>query len=205
MRQTLVSAVGLMCGIALMMGCAREAAPTPASSSAAESAPMADANPEPKESVPKAEPRGVPVGDDPARSLEEVAQQVRAAVERFDRIDVLVRPAGWNRFRMAVLDVASKVEPNTEPQRGVAKLSIQPRFSLVRPTREEAAGDEDLLPRRPQPTVEERMNDAANPEVKPMELVVHYENRDGMWVRTSWDVPGKLSLGNDWLDVLGAP
>lgn len=147
----------------------------------------------------------MPVGDDPAASLARTADAVRAAIERFDKVDKLIRPPGWNRQRMAVLAVHSAMESADGPARGIVRVLMQDRFSQIRPTRDEAAGDEELLPRRPMPTREEMLDDRSNPERQPVELAVRYEVRDGLWVHTAWEVPGKLALGNDWLDRIGAP
>ena len=148
------------------------------------------------------------VGDDPAASLAQTADAVRVAIERFDKVDQLIRPKGWNRQRMAVLSVHSAVESADAADglaRGIIRVLMQDRFSQIRPTRDEAAGDEELLPRRPMPTREEMLDDRSNPERQPIELLVRYKVRDGLWVRTAWEVPGKLALGNDWLDLIGAP
>ena len=152
--------------------------------------------------------RLVPVGDDPAASLTRVAQRVREAVERFDKVEKLIYPRGWHRQRAAVLAVSSELLPQDSgrtPQAGIVRISVQDRYSLIHSTREEAAGDDELCPRRPFPSLEAMLNDRVNPPRDPVDLILRYEVREGTWQRIDWEGPGKLARGADWFDQLQAP
>ena len=153
-------------------------------------------------------PIRVPVDDDPAASLTLVAQGVREAVERFDKVEKLIYPRGWHRQRAAVLAVSSELLPQEAqptPQAGIVRIRIHDQYSLIYPTREEAAGDDELYPRRPFPTLEAMLNDRVNPPRDPVDLILRYEVRDGCWQRIGWEGPGKLARGADWFDQLQAP
>jgi hypothetical protein len=150
----------------------------------------------------------VPVGDDPEGSLTRVALAVREAVERFDKVEKLIYPRGWHRQRAAVLAVSSELLPQESgraPQAGIVRIHVQDQCSLIHPTREEAAGDDELYPRRPLPTRDTMLNDRVNPPRDPVELILRYEVREGSWYRIDWDGPGKLARGADWFDLLQAP
>ncbi len=157
---------------------------------------------------PQIAPPRVPVGDDPAASLTLVAQRVREAVERFDKVEKLIYPRGWHRQRAAVLAVSSELLPQEAqptPQAGIVRIRIHDQYSLIHPTREEAAGDDELYPRRPFPSREAMLNDRVNPPRDPVDLILRYEVREGSWHRIDWDGPGKLARGADWFDQLQAP
>jgi hypothetical protein len=137
-----------------------------------------------------------------------VAEGVRAAVEKFDKVEKLIYPRGWHRQRAAVLAATPEVsaaEPEPGRVTGTVRLTVQDRYSLIHPTREEAAGDDQLYPRRPFPSLEAMLNDRLNPPRDPVELILRYEVREGSWHRIDWDGPGKLARGADWFDRLQAP
>lgn len=150
----------------------------------------------------------VPVGDDPAASLAIVAAGVRAAIERFDKVEKLIYPRGWHRQRADVVAVDAEVVPaegNQAVGRGVIRVTVQDRYSVIHSTRDEAAADEQLYPRRPFPSLDAMLNDRVNPPREPVELVLRYEIHDGSWRRVDWDGPDKTARGADWFDALGAP
>ena len=150
----------------------------------------------------------VPVGDDPAASLTLVAQRVRKAVERFDKVEKLIYPRGWHRQRAVVLAVSSELSPQEAqptPQAGIVRIRIHDQYSLIHPTREEAAGDDELYPRRPFPSLDAMLNDRVNPPRDPVDLILRYEVREGTWQRIDWEGPGRLARGADWFDQLQAP
>jgi len=203
-------ALGLL---AAVTGCGRAPKTAPQSSverpASTESASGIRPTPEPAQVV-ETEKTAIrmPVGDDPAASLTHVAQGVREAVERFDKVEKLIYPRGWHRQRAAVLAVSSEVspqDPGLAPLAGIVRISVQDRYGLIHATREEAAGDGDLYPRRPFPTREAMLNDRVNPPRDPVELILRYEVRDGTWRRIDWDGPGKFARGADWFDQLQAP
>jgi len=213
--------VGALIGtLAILMasGCNRDQAtktpePTAPTNSKEHTAALPQSSPVASQTKLPDRPR-VAVGDDPAVSLVQVADQARAAIERYDSVRRLVYPVGWNRKRTSVLAVRSAIEPSdapadqqaaASPVQGVVRLTVQDRYSPIYATQEQAAADEELLPRAPMPKREEMLNDRTNPELESVELVVHYEARDGHWVRTGWEGPGKTTRGAEWLDQIGAP
>lgn len=154
-----------------------------------------------------APPPAIAVGDDPAASVQQLADAVRGALEKYEKVEKLIYPRGWYRYRPAVLSVTAKLAnaEGEQPVAGTIEVTIQPRHTVIRPTQAEAAADQEFHPRSPAPTREDMLNDFSNAELKPTTFVIQYRAEDGVWRRVDWEGKTRQQKGAGWLDRVGAP
>ncbi len=153
-------------------------------------------------------PPAGPVGDDPAASLAQLAQRVSATLAEFDRTTKLIFPRGFHRERIQPLEVTSQLRPGAtaeEPPTGIVHVQYQEMYSMIHADRDDAAADDELLPRLPKVDRVSMQNDYFNAKLPPLDLEVEYQARDGQWVRTRWTSPARLTKGADYFDQMGLP
>ncbi len=194
--------LGAWLGLCLgAFGCAPGPAEKPASSSAETKPPSMAPAP------PSSTPADIPVGDDPAASLDRVATAAKAAFDKHYKVEKLIYPRGYYRYQPAVLTVVTRLEQvGADPSpAGVVEIVLQDRNTLIRATQAEATTDPELHPRTPAPTHEEMFNDFSNAELKPSTITVQYQARNGVWRRVDWQGNPRAQKGADWLDRVGVP
>lgn len=195
------SPVGILLTSALWLaaGCSQE--PPRATTVSPSAAPIAASATE------ASSPAGA-VGDDAEASLREIGKRATTAMAEFKQPQKLLYPPGFYRRGFAPnntsVEVVAPSGDSTAP-RGVVRITYQELFSVVHPTEEAAAVDEELYPRNPKAPRESMLDDRTNPPLSEMTLEIDYEARDGQWYRRDWRGKARLTRGADLLDVIGMP
>jgi len=145
--------------------------------------------------------------DDPEASLAELGQQVHDAFAEYDEVEELIYPKGWVHRKVIPGPqetelLAKKIDGAVA---GIVRLKVERVGSVIRPTKEKAAADEELYPFVPAPSREEMVENPLNAKLEPVILTLTYAYRDGAWQRVRWEFEPHISRSADWFDRIGVP
>ncbi len=145
----------------------------------------------------------------PDESLAKLADHVKNIFANYEEVDELLFPVGWCRRRLEPVEVRHELIASGDgPTKGIIHLTYQKKSSVIRPTREAAAADNDLLP-APSAQTREQMTDPRRKPWPPVTLTIEYELQDDgqsrHWHRTGWSAEPENLEGDDFLDRLAVP
>jgi hypothetical protein len=157
---------------------------------------------------PSSKRQGWPAQGQPEESLAALAQHIQNLFNRREEIDKLIFPEGWVRRRWEPQQVAHRVQQVDDRTRGMIELTYQKKSSVIHPTRQQAAEDDDLLP-YPSAQTREQMTSKLRRPWPPVKLTIQYELVDDSgekrWRRIDWSAEPEITEGDDFLDRLGVP
>lgn len=157
-------------------------------------------------------PPGWLAAGDAGEALTRLTDHIRNAFEGHEELEKLIFPEGWVRRRTVPEKVEHEiVEPAADgaPRQGIVRVTYQKQSSVIHPTREAAAADEDLLPYPSAQTREQMEHSLLRRRWEPVTVTIVYELRDHAgeprWIRSQWKSEPTSTEGADWLDRLGVP
>lgn len=166
----------------------------------------------PSEAAKAPPPKGWPVIDSEAQSLEKLAQRIAEAFGEYQEVEELIYPKGWVRRRFAADGIKTEITKRNaagQPIKATISLRAQKLASAIHATKGEAEADNDLLPYNSAQTREQMEHNPLRKRLEPWQVTIDYQVEhapDGdNWARTGAKVEPPNQEGADWLDRIGVP